>query len=111
MKSLIDRLKKRPIPKQLSKEYKGALEEAVNEKGHRRYIEALHIVDDILKDDPNIPVAAFIKATILWEGFQDSYTAKLGLQRVKQLVPNKKDRLHLMAAELIAEIERSKNKN
>jgi hypothetical protein len=65
-------------------------------------------VDDVLKDDPNIPVAAFIKATILWEGFKDSYTAKLGLQRVKQLVPNKNDRLNHMASELIAEIEGSR---
>ena len=54
----------------------------------------LPLVDEVLKDDPNIPEAAFIKATILWEGFKDSYTAKLGLQRVKQLVHNKNDRLN-----------------
>jgi tetratricopeptide (TPR) repeat protein len=92
----------------LSEEVKTALERAVNEKDAGRYTEALHIVDDVLKQDPNIPVAAFIKATILWEGFKDPFTATLGLQRVKQLVPDKNDRLNHMASELMAEIERSR---
>jgi len=46
---------------------------------------------------------------ILWEGFKDSYTAKLGLQRVKELVPKKKDRLNQLAADLIDEIEGSRS--
>jgi hypothetical protein len=108
VKSFMSLRKKPRSTTLLSGEVKTALEKAVFEKDIGRYTEALYIVDDVLKDDPNIPVAAFIKATILWEGFKDSYTAKLGLQRVKQLVPNKNERLNHMASELIAEIEGSR---
>ena len=109
VKSLIDRFKKPTSPKPISKAVKTALEQAVYEKENRRYLAALQITDEVLREDPNIPVAMFIKATILWEGFQDSYTAKLGLQRVKQLVPNKKNRLNHLASELIEKIERTRN--
>ncbi len=84
------------------------MEKAVFEKDSGRYKEALHIVNEVLKDDPNIPVAALIKATILWEGYNDSYTAKLGLKSVKQLVPNKNNRLYHMASELMDKIEHSR---
>ena len=88
-------LRRRPrSPTLLSDNIKVALEKDVLEKDTGRYREALHIVDDVLKDDPNFPLAAFIKATILWEGFKDSYTAKLGLQRVKQLVSSRNDKLY-----------------
>ena len=93
----------------ISDEVKTALEKAIHEKDAGRYIQALHIVDDILKDDPDIPLATLVKATILWEGFKDPYTAQLGLQRVKELVPQKKDRLNQMASELMEEIEGSRN--
>jgi hypothetical protein len=93
----------------LSDDVKSLLEEAVHEKDNRRYKEALNMVDGVLKDDPDNPVATYIKATILWEGFGDSYTAKLGIQRVKQLVPSKSAKLNQMASELIETIERSRN--
>ena len=109
VKTFINILKRPKSTTLLSDEVKTALEKAVYEKDIGRYTEALHIVDEVLKDDPNIPVAAFIKATILWEGFKYSYTAKLGLKRVKQLVPNKNDRLNHMASELLKEIEGSRN--
>ncbi len=109
VKSLINLLKKPTSTTLLSEEVKTALEKAVYEKEDRRYLEALQVVDEVLKDDPNIPEATFIKAAILWEGFKDPYTAKLGLQRVKELVPKKNDRLNHMASELIEEIERSRN--
>lgn len=103
------RFRKRPRSSTLlSDEVKAALEKAVHEKDLGRYTEALQIVDEVLKDDPNTPVAAFIKSTILWEGFNYSSTAKLGLKRVKQLVPDKNDRLNHMASELMEEIERSR---
>lgn len=108
--NIIVKLFKKPKSNELiSDEVKTALERAVYEKENRRYSEALFIVDGVLKDDPNIPVATFIKATILWEGFKDSYTAKLGLQRVKELVPKRNDKLNQMASELMKEIERSRN--
>ena len=90
----------------ISEEVKAALEKAIHKKDAGRYSEALHIVDEIIKEDPDIPMALLVKSVILWEGFKDSYTAKLGLQRVKQLVPRKKDKLHRMASELMEKIER-----
>ena len=108
MKSFINRFIRPKATTLLSDEIRTALEKAVYEKDIGRYTEALHIVDELLKDDPNIPLAAYIKATILWDGFKDSYTAKLGLKRVKQLVPNKNNSLYHMASELMEEIERSR---
>ena len=102
----------RRIPRsapQISDEVKAALEKAIHEKDAGRYTEALHILDEIITDDPDIPVALYIKAVILWKGFKDPYTANLGLQRVKQLVPKKNDRLNQMASELIEEIKRSRH--
>ena len=90
----------------ISEEVRTALENAIQEKEVGRYSEALHILDEIIREDPDIPAALYIKATIIWEGFKDPYTANLGLQRVKQLVPNKNDRLNQMASELMEEIER-----
>ena len=111
VKSFIQQFKRPKPTALLSDDVKSALEKAVSEKDTGRYREALHIVDDVLKDDPNIPAATLIKATILWEGYKDSYTAKLGLQRVKQLVPNNNDRINRLASELMEEIERSKKIN
>jgi len=91
---------------QISDEVKSALEKAIHEKDAGRYLEALHILDEIIREDPDNPVAVYIKAVTLWEGFKDSYTTKLGLQRVKQLVPRKKDKLNRMASELMEKIER-----
>ena len=93
----------------ISDEVKAALEKATIEKDSGRYTQALHILDEIIADDPDIPLALYIKAVILWEGFKDSYTAMLGLQRVKELVPKKKDRLNQLAADLIDEIEGSRS--
>ena len=90
----------------ISDEVRTALEKAIHAKDAGRYSEALHIVDEIIKEDPDIPMALLVKSVILWEGFKDSYTAKLGLQRVKKLVPRKKDKLHGMASELMEKIER-----
>jgi len=90
---------------QISDEVKTALEKAIYEKDAGRYTEALHILDEIIREDPDIPMAMIVKSVVLWEGFKDSYTAKLGLQRVKQLVPRKKDKLNRMASELMEEIE------
>jgi hypothetical protein len=90
----------------ISEEVKAALEKAIHKKDAGRYSEALHIVDEIIREDPDIPLALIVKSVILWEGFKDSYTAKLGLQRVKQLVPRKKDKLNRMASELMEKIER-----
>ena len=109
VKSFIQQIKRPKPTTLLSDEIKSALEKAVFEKDTGRFKEALQIVNAVLKDDPNIPVAALIKATILWEGYKDSYTAKLGLKSVKLLVPNRNDRINRMASELMEEIERSRN--
>ena len=91
---------------QISDEVATALKRAIYEKDAGRYTEALHILDEIARDDPDIPAALLIKSVILWEGFKDPHLAKLGLQRVKQLVPRKSNKLNRMASELMEKIER-----
>lgn len=87
---------------------KAQLEQIVYDRENGRYIEALHRVEIVLIQDPNLPMAALLKALILWEGFADSYTAKLGLQRVMELVPDKNSSIHKMAADLMEKIDHSR---
>ena len=54
---------------QISDEVKTALEKAIYEKDAGRYTEALYILDEILRDDPDIPLVMYVKSLILWEGF------------------------------------------
>jgi hypothetical protein len=90
----------------ISDEVRTALKRAIHEKDAGRPTEALHILDEIIREDPDNPMALFVKSVILWEDFKDPTISKLGLQRVKQLVPRKKDKLNRMASELMENIER-----
>jgi len=44
----------------ISDDIKAALEKAIHEKDAGRYTQALHILDEIITDDPDIPVALYI---------------------------------------------------
>jgi hypothetical protein len=56
-------------------------------------------------------MAEFLKALILWGGYGDSNTAKWGLKRVMELVPDKDHNLHCAASELLVEIDQESSKN
>ena len=89
---------------------KADLEKAVYELKAGDYADALQRVESILLADPNIPMAAFLKSLILWEGYGDSNTARLELKWVMRLVPNKKHDLHCVASQLLAEIDQEISK-
>ena len=55
---------------------------ARHHKLHKRYDRALLAVDNVLAKDGNFPEAQFLKAQILWEGFEDLYGAKEILLKV-----------------------------
>jgi len=54
----------------------GVLKTARFAKMHRDYPKALKIVNEILKKDPEYHDALFVKAQILYQGFDNSETAK-----------------------------------
>ena len=68
------------------------------------YEGALVKLEDILARDPDFPEALFLKAQILWEGFQDRTAAKACLMRVIKIESDKKAMLHRWALNLHREI-------
>ncbi len=82
------------------------LEQAVHDLENRKYAEALKKVDTVLSQDRGIPVAVYLKARIVWEGFRYSPAAKQSLKQVIELVPDPDHLLHRMAAELLSRIDK-----
>jgi hypothetical protein len=91
-----------PVPEH----FKADLEQAVHAVENRKYAEALKTVDIVLSQDPAIPVAVYLKARIVWEGFRYSLEAKQCLKQVFELVPDRDHPLHRMALELLSRIEK-----
>ena len=54
----------------------GTLNQARFHKMSKRHDLALECVDEVLAADPDFPEALFLKAQILWEGYQDAAAAK-----------------------------------
>jgi hypothetical protein len=61
-------------------------------------------LEEILARDPDFPEALFLKAQILWEGFQDHGAAKACLMRVIKVEPDKNTVFHRWALNLHQEI-------
>ncbi|MBN1833332.1 MAG: hypothetical protein JW896_14605 [Deltaproteobacteria bacterium] len=79
------------------------LEKAKSSKRNSRFEEAKHIIDQVLEKDPDFPDALYLKAQILWEGFQKRQEASACLQNVMRLVP-RENTLHRWASNLLKEI-------
>ncbi len=62
------------------------LERARFSKRNGRFQEGLRIIDDVLQKDRNFPEALFLKAQILWEGFENREGAVECLEKVMGLV-------------------------
>jgi tetratricopeptide (TPR) repeat protein len=58
-----------------------------------RFEEALIKIENVLARDPDFPEALFLKARILWEGFEDREAAKTCLLKIIK-VEQDKDALH-----------------
>ena len=88
----------------LQERLEGDLQQARFHKMNHRYKEALGFVDGALEQVPDFAEAIFLKAQILWEGFENSGAARLCIREVMQLIPDKDEALHRWAAHLLAEI-------
>jgi tetratricopeptide (TPR) repeat protein len=73
------------------------LEIARQRKRNGKFEEARSTIDGVLDRDRDFPDALYLKAEILWEGFQNSSEAKRCLRRVMQLVP-REETLHSWAS-------------
>jgi hypothetical protein len=88
----------------LQERLEGDLQQARFHKMNQRYEKALGFVDGALVQDPDFPDALFLKAQILWEGFQDSRAAKDCIAQVMQLLPTTDEPLYRWSTHLLSEI-------
>jgi len=82
-------------------------------KMSKRYDLAQTCINEVLAADPAFPEALFVKAQILWEGYQDSAAAKQCLINLMKVEPEKEAPFHRWSLALYREIagyERSRNK-
>ena len=85
----------------------GTLNQARFHKMSKRHDLALECVDEVLAADPDIPKALFVKAQILWEGYQDSVVAKQCLFHLMKVEPDKEASFHRWSLSLYKEIATS----
>jgi hypothetical protein len=71
---------------------------------NQRYEEALRFVNGALNLTSDFPDALFLKAQILWEGFQDSQAAKGCIRELMQILPTTDEPLYRWGAHLLSEI-------
>ena len=90
----------------LHERLEGDLQQARFHKMNHRYPQALQLVDVALDRAPDFPEALFLKAQILWEGFQDSRAAKRCIRDVMQLLPAPDEPLYRWAIHLLSDINR-----
>ena len=62
-----------------------------------RFDEALIKIEEVLARDPDFPEALYLKARILWEGFEDRQAAKDCLLRIMKVVPDRNAVFHRWA--------------
>jgi len=55
-----------------------------------RFDDALLALEEVLAKDPDFPEALFLKAQILWEGFDDREAAKKSLMKIIKVAPDEK---------------------
>jgi hypothetical protein len=85
------------------------LEIARANKRNGRFKEARVIIESILEKDPLFPEVLFLRAQILWEGFENSVEAKRSLRDVMRIV-QRDEPLHRWASNLFDRIIESEKK-
>ena len=91
----------------------GSISQARFHKMSQRHDLALRCIDEVLATAPNYTEALFLKAQILWEGYQDSAAAKKCLIHVIKVEPDKAAPYRRWSSALYKEIAghgRSQNK-
>lgn len=61
-------------------------------------------MNGILKKAPDLPEALYLKEQIIWEGYRKADDAKNILEKVLEVLPDKKETYHRWAQSLIEEI-------
>ena len=74
-------------------------------KGIGHFDEALNIINQVLEKDPDYPDALYLKAHILWEGFNNSKGALESLKRILLLV-QEDDPIHRWAIAYYDEVRK-----
>jgi len=88
----------------------GTLNQARFHKMSKRHDLALACIDEVLVADPNFPEALFVKAQILWEGYQDGAAAKQCLIQLMKVEADKAATFHRWGVSLYKEIASSNQK-
>jgi hypothetical protein len=89
----------------------GTLNQARFHKMSKRHDLALACINEVLAADPDFPEVLFVKAQILWEGYQDAAAAKQSLIHLMKVEPDKAAAFHRWAVSLYKEITGSPNKS
>ncbi len=96
----------KPSPRrQLSAE----LAKARSSKNKGRFDEALSIINRVLDKDPEFPDALYLKAKILWEGYENFQESKDCLRKIMQTVP-REETIHHWAIGFFDEIVRTEKR-
>jgi tetratricopeptide (TPR) repeat protein len=88
----------------LREQLAGDLNVVRHHKLFNRFDEALIKIEDVLAKDPDFPEALFLKAQILWQGFEDLKAARQCLLRIIKVEPDKKSLFHRWAMNLYREM-------
>jgi len=93
----------------LREQLEGDINQVRHYKMNRHFDQALVKVEEILTRVPEDPEALYLKASILWEGFDDPIEAKRYLDRVEKTT-EKTDPYHIWATSLHAAIVQEEKK-
>jgi hypothetical protein len=69
-------------------------------KMNRRFDRALETVEEVLAKDPDFPEALFLKAQVLWDGFEDYAGTSQCLQRVMEVSQDENATFHRWAVKM-----------
>ena len=93
----------------------GDMNQARHFKRNEKYAKALNTVNRIIRLDPDFPDALFLKAQILWEGFQNHNAAKSNLRKIFDIIKDENETIYQWALSLSKqidqELEKHENKN
>jgi tetratricopeptide (TPR) repeat protein len=83
------------------------MEKARHSKRENRFQEALKAVNEVLAEIPDYPEALYLKAQILWEGFENYSQSLNYLEKVLQIVDDQEG-LHRWASTYYDEVQNSR---
>jgi hypothetical protein len=75
-------------------------------KMNQRFDRALETVEEVLEKDPDFPEALFLKAQVLWDGFEDYAGSRQCLQRVMEVSPDENAVFHRWAVSMYEEMHK-----